>query len=84
MQLVCMGFQTSRTDGKAMWGPSAVEDLRYKTELAYFALCRPLIRESGLINRWQKGDRGQAKCVSCNQCRVRHWLWGMKSAALLK
>jgi len=32
------------------------------------ALSRPLIREPGLIARWQQGDRRKAECVSCNQC----------------
>ncbi|MCP4747486.1 MAG: NADH:flavin oxidoreductase [Desulfobacteraceae bacterium] len=34
----------------------------------YVALCRPLIREPGLINRWQSGNRQAAECISCNQC----------------
>ena len=32
------------------------------------ALCRPLIREPGLINRWKGGDRRPALCVSDNGC----------------
>ncbi|MBU0516245.1 MAG: NADH:flavin oxidoreductase [Proteobacteria bacterium] len=32
------------------------------------ALCRPLIREPDLINRWQSGDRAVAACLSDNQC----------------
>jgi 2,4-dienoyl-CoA reductase-like NADH-dependent reductase (Old Yellow Enzyme family) len=34
----------------------------------YIALCRPLIREPGLINRWRSGDAGKATCVSDNGC----------------
>ena len=34
----------------------------------YIALCRPLIREPGLVNRWRSGDRGKATCVSDNGC----------------
>ena len=34
----------------------------------YLALCRPLIREPGLINRWRSGDTGKATCVSDNGC----------------
>jgi 2,4-dienoyl-CoA reductase-like NADH-dependent reductase (Old Yellow Enzyme family) len=34
----------------------------------YIALCRPLIREPGLINRWRSGDTGKATCVSDNGC----------------
>ncbi len=32
------------------------------------SLCRPLIREPGLIARWQSGDASPAKCISCNKC----------------
>jgi len=32
------------------------------------SMCRPFIREPGLLVRWQKGDRAQAKCISCNRC----------------
>lgn len=34
----------------------------------YFALSRPLICESDLINRWQSGNEEPAKCISCNGC----------------
>jgi 2,4-dienoyl-CoA reductase-like NADH-dependent reductase (Old Yellow Enzyme family) len=34
----------------------------------YISLCRPLIREPGLINRWQSGDLGRAACLSDNMC----------------
>jgi 2,4-dienoyl-CoA reductase-like NADH-dependent reductase (Old Yellow Enzyme family) len=34
----------------------------------HIALCRPLIREPGLINRWRSGDTGKATCVSDNGC----------------
>lgn len=39
-----------------------------RTPVEYVALCRPLICESNLINRWQKGNLEHAKCVSCNEC----------------
>jgi 2,4-dienoyl-CoA reductase-like NADH-dependent reductase (Old Yellow Enzyme family) len=32
------------------------------------SICRPLIREPGLINRWQKGDARPADCISCGGC----------------
>jgi len=32
------------------------------------SMCRPLIREPGLIVRWQEGDEKPAKCISCNRC----------------
>jgi 2,4-dienoyl-CoA reductase-like NADH-dependent reductase (Old Yellow Enzyme family) len=34
----------------------------------YISLCRPLIREPGLINRWKSGDLRKAACVSDNMC----------------
>jgi 2,4-dienoyl-CoA reductase-like NADH-dependent reductase (Old Yellow Enzyme family) len=34
----------------------------------YISLCRPLIREPGLINRWRSGDTGPALCRSDNLC----------------
>ena len=34
----------------------------------YVSMARPLIREPDLANRWLKGDRSPAKCISCNSC----------------
>ena len=34
----------------------------------YISMCRPLIREPGLINRWKSGDRTPSACLSDNQC----------------
>ncbi|MFQ5483851.1 MAG: NADH:flavin oxidoreductase [Desulfobacterales bacterium] len=34
----------------------------------YISLCRPLIREPGLIKRWMLGDLRNATCISCNAC----------------
>ncbi len=34
----------------------------------YVALCRPLIREPYLINRWKNGQLEKTKCISCNGC----------------
>ena len=33
------------------------------------SMSRPLIREPGLIKRWQNGDPEKSKCISCNKCR---------------
>jgi 2,4-dienoyl-CoA reductase-like NADH-dependent reductase (Old Yellow Enzyme family) len=32
------------------------------------AICRPLIREPGLIKRWKNGDTRPAECISCGGC----------------
>jgi 2,4-dienoyl-CoA reductase-like NADH-dependent reductase (Old Yellow Enzyme family) len=34
----------------------------------YVSLSRPLIREPGLIRRWESGDRGDSTCISDNGC----------------
>ena len=34
----------------------------------YISMCRPFIREPGLIKRWQSGDKSPAKCKSDNLC----------------
>jgi 2,4-dienoyl-CoA reductase-like NADH-dependent reductase (Old Yellow Enzyme family) len=34
----------------------------------YISLCRPLIREPGLINRWKSGDTRKSRCLSDNLC----------------
>ncbi|MFC1894216.1 NADH:flavin oxidoreductase [Chloroflexota bacterium] len=32
------------------------------------SMCRPLIREPGLVARWHRGDQVAAKCISCSRC----------------
>jgi 2,4-dienoyl-CoA reductase-like NADH-dependent reductase (Old Yellow Enzyme family) len=34
----------------------------------YVSLCRPLIKEPGLIDRWRSGDTAKSACVSDNDC----------------
>jgi 2,4-dienoyl-CoA reductase-like NADH-dependent reductase (Old Yellow Enzyme family) len=34
----------------------------------YVALCRPLVREPDLVNRWRSGDRRKADCLRDNLC----------------
>ena len=35
------------------------------------SMCRPFIREPGIVHRWQTEDLGPAKCISCNLCLER-------------
>lgn len=39
-----------------------------KTGIDYISIARPLIREPDLPNRWGKGERSPATCISCNGC----------------
>jgi 2,4-dienoyl-CoA reductase-like NADH-dependent reductase (Old Yellow Enzyme family) len=48
--------------------PEVIERLLANTNIAFFSLSRPLLTEPDLPNRWQRGDRTRAKCVSCNVC----------------
>ena len=44
------------------------KELVEKKQADYISLCRPLIREPGLIKRWQSGNIKRATCISCNKC----------------
>jgi 2,4-dienoyl-CoA reductase-like NADH-dependent reductase (Old Yellow Enzyme family) len=44
------------------------ERLIHEKTADYIALCRPLIREPALVNRWKSGDRSPSLCISCNGC----------------
>jgi len=37
-------------------------------EADFISLCRPLIREPGIVNDWKSGDHHRATCISCNKC----------------
>ncbi len=41
--------------------------------ISLVALCRPLIKEPGLIKRWQDGNLNPAGCTSCNRCFKPAW-----------
>ncbi len=34
----------------------------------YISMCRPIIREPGLIKRWKTGDLRKSECISDNAC----------------
>lgn len=48
--------------------PEVMNKILQSTNVAFFSMCRPLLHESDLIQRWQSGDRAPAKCISCNKC----------------
>jgi 2,4-dienoyl-CoA reductase-like NADH-dependent reductase (Old Yellow Enzyme family) len=37
----------------------------------YISMCRPLIKEPNLINRWKSGALGKSECKSCNRCFIK-------------
>lgn len=49
-----------------------MEQLLNEDVTDFFSVSRPLIREPGLIARWQNGDMRPSDCVSCNQCFNMH------------
>lgn len=48
--------------------PDTMEGILNTTDIAYFSLARPLLREPGLPARWQAGDREPSRCLSCGGC----------------
>jgi 2,4-dienoyl-CoA reductase-like NADH-dependent reductase (Old Yellow Enzyme family) len=44
------------------------EEILRRGDADMISMSRPLIREPGLIARWQRGDAAHAKCISCNKC----------------
>ena len=48
--------------------PGVMEQWLNKGDIAGIGLCRPLIREPGLVKRWLEGDRAKSHCISCNRC----------------
>lgn len=50
--------------------PSMIEHHLNRGNIAAISLCRPLICEPALANRWANGDLQKATCISCNRCFV--------------
>ena len=46
----------------------AAERLVAEATADYIALCRPLICEPDLVNRWKNGDTTKSACISDNRC----------------
>lgn len=49
-----------------------MEEVIQKGEADFVSLCRPLIREPGIIQEWKNGNRRRAACISCNKCLERN------------
>ena len=50
----------------------------------YIGLCRSLIHEPGLINRWQSGNTADSGCISCNGCGMAAMMSGEDLACVQK
>jgi 2,4-dienoyl-CoA reductase-like NADH-dependent reductase (Old Yellow Enzyme family) len=48
--------------------PISAEEFLQEGDAEFISLCRPLIYEPNLPNRWKNGDLSKAKCISCNSC----------------
>ena len=48
--------------------PITAEKILQEGDADFISLCRPLIYEPELPNRWESGDVSAAKCISCNSC----------------
>ncbi|MHA2267280.1 MAG: oxidoreductase [Promethearchaeota archaeon] len=48
--------------------PLSAEKILIDKQADFISLCRPLIYEPDLPNRWKSGDISPAKCISCNSC----------------
>jgi 2,4-dienoyl-CoA reductase-like NADH-dependent reductase (Old Yellow Enzyme family) len=45
-----------------------MEEIIQNKEADFVSLCRPFIRQPGLVNAWKSGRRDRANCISCNKC----------------
>jgi 2,4-dienoyl-CoA reductase-like NADH-dependent reductase (Old Yellow Enzyme family) len=48
--------------------PELMAEVIQKGEADLISLCRPLIREPGIINEWESGNLHVPACISCNKC----------------
>lgn len=47
---------------------ATAESIIERGDADLISMCRPFIREPGLIARWQRGKVTPARCISCNKC----------------
>ena len=48
--------------------PQAMQETLDTTNIQYFSLSRPLLREPNLVQRWESGDKTEARCIYCCKC----------------
>ena len=47
---------------------SLMEDMVSQRKCDMISMCRPFLREPGLVNRFQDGTATRSACISCNKC----------------
>lgn len=47
---------------------NVAEEVLTSGDADLLGVCRPLLREPGLIKKWRNGDNEKAKCIFCNKC----------------
>ncbi len=47
---------------------ATAQDIIASGDADLISMCRPFIREPGLVARWQRGETAPARCISCNKC----------------
>lgn len=45
-----------------------MEEIVRNRDADFVSLCRPLIREPGIIHEWKQGNYRKSACISCNGC----------------
>ena len=51
------------------WRSAAeMEEFLNTAPVSFISMCRPLLRQPDLPNRWRRGDTEPATCISCSRC----------------
>jgi 2,4-dienoyl-CoA reductase-like NADH-dependent reductase (Old Yellow Enzyme family) len=45
-----------------------MEEFLNTAPVSFISMCRPLLRQPDLPNRWRRGDTEPATCISCSRC----------------
>ncbi|MFC1942731.1 NADH:flavin oxidoreductase [Chloroflexota bacterium] len=48
--------------------PEMARDIIDRGDADLISMCRPFMREPGLINQWRTGKKSPSRCISCNKC----------------
>ena len=62
--------------------PEKIEQVLNESRIAAISMCRALIREPNLPERWRSGDRTKAECIACSRCfnSSSHGCWILQNA----